>query len=426
MLTWFVRYLLIDSKPRRMALVLPPALPLPLLATILDLLFNRFQSPLVSLLSSGAMAAVAAGVRSALVVDLGWTETVVSSVYEYREVRCTRSVRGGKLLVERVHDMLKMLVRSTAGGQDNERHTVSLEECEEIVTRLMWCRKSSKPSASPSPRDSGLPTVEEQDEVEHDRQPEHLRVHLKSTRPRTTIEISFAELAEACEAVYFENRVGAPFTFDDEELPAHWLVYQHLLKLPVDVRAVCMSRVIFTGGCSRIPGLRSRIFDEVSRLVVMRGWNPVSGKAVEELSNNASLRRHGSKQTSHVTAGNVQAHLEQDSVWHDAANADPDTNAIDMQLDREKSRTPTALQGQLRALQSLGAWSGASLTCQLKVTAIATVDRDAWLLNGINGASKPAEVDLKAQQRQSMGPGLMRAATGMGERSWTLGVWGAL
>src|SRR3569833_3590136 len=66
------RYLLIDSRPRRVVLVLPSSLPVPLLSTTLDTIFNRFQSPTISLVSAPVMAAAAAGVRAALVVDLGW------------------------------------------------------------------------------------------------------------------------------------------------------------------------------------------------------------------------------------------------------------------------------------------------------------------------------------------------------------------
>ncbi|TDZ29677.1 Serine--tRNA ligase [Colletotrichum spinosum] len=47
------------------------------------------------------MSTLGAGMRSALVVDLGWAETVVTSVYEYREMRTSRTVRGGKMLVDK-------------------------------------------------------------------------------------------------------------------------------------------------------------------------------------------------------------------------------------------------------------------------------------------------------------------------------------
>src|SRR5271167_4839021 len=104
---WMInRYLLIDSRPRKMALVLPSALPRPLLSSILDTIFNNFQSPTISLLSAPVLATVAAGLRAALVVDIGWAETVVNSIYEYREVQCRRSIRASKLLGQ---EMLKLL-----------------------------------------------------------------------------------------------------------------------------------------------------------------------------------------------------------------------------------------------------------------------------------------------------------------------------
>ena len=56
--------------------------PVPLLSAVLDTLFQTFHTPIVSLMSSPTMTTVAAGVRSALVIDIGWAETVVTSVYE--------------------------------------------------------------------------------------------------------------------------------------------------------------------------------------------------------------------------------------------------------------------------------------------------------------------------------------------------------
>ena len=93
-----------------MAIVLPPALPTPLLSTTLDTLFERFDSPYISLHSAPVASAVAAGLRSGLIVDLGWAETRIISVYEYREVCTTRSIRGGKLLVRRVHALFARLL----------------------------------------------------------------------------------------------------------------------------------------------------------------------------------------------------------------------------------------------------------------------------------------------------------------------------
>jgi len=442
------RCLLIDSRPRRMVIVLPSSLATPLLSQVLDTLFNRFLPPTISLLSAPIATSVAAGVRSALIIDLGWAETLVTGVYEYRGIRCDRSIRAGRLLVAQ---MSKLLGRSVAHSQGKTyddspenpaEEVVSFEECDDITSRLAWC-KPARGSSRPSEQDDSLPTVQEQDDSlptvqEQDDSElqgpastaatEPVSVPLMSAHPPTTVKLSHLQLAEPCENAFFGLQYSHA-SFDDDELPLHLLVYRSLLQLPVDVRAICMSRIIFTGGCSKVLGLRKRIFDEVSQLIQERGWDPVVGKSVEQLRLNPKLKRGGSRQArrdgptgsdSQVDSGGG----EQDGVWHDAANAGPEVDLIEEQLRKGSGAKPTA-HGELRAVDSLGPWSGASLLTQLKVPAIATIDRELWLQQGASGAARPSDVDFKTQQRQSMGPGgLMRnAAAGA---NWTLGVWGAV
>src|ERR1035437_1228994 len=87
-------------------------------------------------------------------------------------------------------------------------------------------------------------------------------IPLSSINPPESLLLPFSKLAEPCESALFAAGV-LPEDLDDEELPLHLLVYRSLLQLPVDVRSICMSRIVFTGGGSVIPGLRKRILDEV-------------------------------------------------------------------------------------------------------------------------------------------------------------------
>lgn len=108
---------------------------------------------------------------------------------------------------------------------------------------------------------------------------------------------------------------------------------------------------------------------------------------------------------------------------------------------RQPPAPPPVVRGTLRVVDSLGPWCGASLAAQLKVPALAVVDRELWLLHGAAGASKPGDIDAKAQQqhhhhqhqhqlhqhqRHSVGPGGLIRGQGSQVTSWTLGVWGAL
>ncbi len=424
------RYLLIDSRPRRMVCVLPSGLPIPQLSAVLDTVFAKFQSPTVSLLSSPVALVVGAGARSALVIDMGWNETAVTSVYEYREVHCKRSVRGGRLLTEETHKLIaKHLTQaqpSPAQGNEKAEYLLSFEECDEIASRLVWCKSSQHSSDEPG---DGLPTVQEQDESDgrahlHSGSTEVATVSLRSSFPPTSLQIPFEQFTEPCENAFFDSQLDQA-SFDDHELPLHLLVYRSLLQLPLDVRAVCMSRIIFTGGCSSVLGLRGRIFDEVSHILRERGWDPVYGKAAEQVRAKQNSKKRVSRQAgggSSTTGFQSDGGGEQDGVWHDAANSVPEIDPIEEQLKRGVDKRPR-VQGEMKAIESLGAWSGASLISQLKAPAIATIDRDIWLHQGAAGATKASEVDPKTQ-RQSLGAGGLIRGTASGS-SWTLGVWGA-
>ncbi|KAI0190334.1 actin-domain-containing protein [Astrocystis sublimbata] len=438
----FFRYLIVDSKPRKVTLILPPTLPVPLLSTTLDILFQQFQTPTISLLSSPVMAAFAAGARSTLVIDLGWHETTVTAVYEYREVQSWRTVRAGKLLVEETYELLLQAVQGRIDQERAEKsqdrlldESVSFEECEEIASRVLWCkgaaRKPKQETAS-----EGLATVHEHEEEEENETPPNedespLALTLNSCNPPKTVEIPFSQLAEPCETTFFETRLS-PSCFDDDELPVHLLVYRVLLQLPLDVRAVCMSRIIFTGGCSQIYGLKSRIFDEVAVQAEDQGWDPVRGKAAEQYKANSKLNRETSQPAPNESIPTIihppdATNGNGDTTGPPARAADvpQEEDQVEDLIKQERNFQPP-VQGQLRAIDSLGPWCGGSLATQMKVPALAMIDREIWLLQGVNGASRPSEVDVKAGQRQSMGPsGLMRGQAAL-PNNWTLGVWGSL
>jgi actin-related protein len=409
---------------------LSSSISMPLLTTVLDTLFTRFQTPMISLLASPVMCAVGAGLRSALVVDLGWSETVVTSVYEYREVRCSRSIRAGRMLVNAVHLFLRESVTAQInyrlpGKHDNERdaHIISFGECQDIVNRLVWCTQVQAPAIS-EPM-TNLSTVHEQDESEVvassiTGNKEDIFIPLKSCTPPCQVKVQWQELSGVCEETFLASSCSQS-SFDDHDLPIHLLIYQHLLKLPIDVRAVCMSRVIFTGSGSRIPGLRLRVFNELCNLVKERRWNPVAGRGIDQYKNTTKIQRElGSNNTLTSATAQSTAPSDQDGVWHDAANAVPERDPVEEML-QQSSTAISSIHGIIRSVESIGAWGGGSLVCQLKILPVVNIERELWLQHGIGGASKPSEVDFKAQQRQSMGPGgLMR---GGNSNHWTLGAW---
>ena len=403
------RYLLTEAGAAKLVLVLPSLLPHRLLSTLLVTLFNRWKFTAITLLPSPAMATLAAGLRSGLVVDIGWHETTVTSVYEYREIHALRTTRAMKTLTER---MGRRLVRDieVQGIASETKGGIEYDLVEDIIARLAVCRRKTgnpKDDSSTSIPQIGPPFFAQQatnpsNGPEEDKSIEVDWPLSTSSRP---VKIPFRTFCEPVELNFLPSNDLQDLDDDEKSLP--FLVYKSLLLLPPDLRASCMSRICFVGGGSAIPGLRQRVMREAAELVSGFGWSPVRGKKVEERNRRlVELNRSGPRPFS--------AH----SNVPDPPRVDP----IEEKVQRRQAKKPQPLDhGILSQVDSLGAWAGASLLASLKVKGSVEVERDRFLSHGLSGAHRYLDVSV-VPPRQSFASGMPRAG---GERSsWTLAGWG--
>ena len=82
-------------------------MPHQLLSSVLSSTFLNFHFPSITLFPAPILHTVAAGCRSSLVVDIGWAETIVTAIYEYREVKQTRTSRAMKKTLLQMASMLR-------------------------------------------------------------------------------------------------------------------------------------------------------------------------------------------------------------------------------------------------------------------------------------------------------------------------------
>ena len=436
----FTKYLLLDPKSRRLIVILPSVMPHQLLSTVLNTLFNNFQPPSITLLSPPILSTVAAGCRSGLVVDIGWRETIITSVYDYREVHQVRTTRAMRMLTLEMAKLLQRYDKSTkneesmATGKNarvvqtvEDEHPISLnvdlDQAEEVTTRMAWCNSMANAGGTSMPENTsdktGLePTNEEQpkETISALDSTEDALVSLPSpSSPRHGISIPFTQLAHPVEAALLATS-KRKHDLDDHEQPLHTLIHKSLLYLPPDVRSVCMSRIIFTGGGSNIPGLKGRLLHELSVMVQERGWDVVEGKAADErrkrLKEISSNRRQATS-----TAGEI---LKESAAGKLVSALPQDANFIDekLQREREKESKPTIL-GIIRSVETLGAWAGGSLLANLRIKGVVEIEKDSFLQHGLAGARK--EVETHIAQQKGYGTGMAR---GMADKSgWTLGAW---
>ncbi|KAL8963863.1 MAG: hypothetical protein Q9183_004892, partial [Haloplaca sp. 2 TL-2023] len=199
----YTKYLLLDSKNKRLVLVLPSLMPHRLLSSVLSSIFTNFQMPSITLFSSPTANVVAAGCRAGLVVDIGWDESVITAVYEHREVHSRRTVRAMKLVTRHMAELLQGCSKAgettSSGESSKEIHPGKDDEgspdsryfdfAEEVTTRVAWCpidTQASTPEAEQE--DSSTPRQETQD-LDYISIPSPLP-------PRKTLQIPFKTLSE--------------------------------------------------------------------------------------------------------------------------------------------------------------------------------------------------------------------------------------
>jgi actin-related protein len=415
----YTKYLLTDPGSQRLILVLPSVVPHQLLETVLAALFSRFRYHGIMLLQQPTMCVVAAGLRSGLVVDIGWAETIVTAVCEYRECHYNRSIRAMKLLTQEMGKLLSRLCETAAEGDENRteredtiQSNITLDHCEEVIARVGWCRQRPSNQLPPTEQLNHL-SISENPATEIEQNHQGLlgtvSIPMSSIPSSRFVDIPVQKLADPAERAFFaaESENQSP---DDHEYPLHELVYWALLALPPDMRGICMSRIIITGGGSKIPGLKKRLLDEVSALLEKYGWDSRRGRMVD-LQRDRLKEMSLIRQTAQTT---LNGHPNANEVSSEHAK-----DEIGEKLLRTQAKDPPPVHGVLRLVESLGAWSGASLIASLRVKGIVEIDRDRFLQHGLTGASRDVEVSV-LPQRLSFGPGVQKSGD---RRSWTLGAW---
>lgn len=375
-----------EAKRRPYILVVPSDMPYALLMTTLMAMFSIYSPPPnVILVPAAVSSVVAAGLRSALVVDIGWAETRVTAVYEYRETCHRRSSRGMKLLSWNVRCMLQSVLGERAQHEEVQNRVLALERIEEVISRMIWCQKGE--SAIPPEQAS------EEDDVS-------ITLH---TKPRSYLEIPFASFAEPVESTFVPKDT---FTnvYDDHEFPLPTLIYKTLLALPIDMRQACSQRIVFTGGGANIPGLKNRLLAEVSHLIDTRGWDPVDNYGSITPPAKWHQTRGPMTTTAAVTgnretatnkdideASTAPAHLQPPlpdpilaSIQRRATQPVPTTLTLPERTSPQQQNPPPAV----RSVATLGAWAGASLLAGLRIKGFVEIERERFLQHGLSGLER--------------------------------------
>ncbi|EWC46837.1 hypothetical protein DRE_03849 [Drechslerella stenobrocha 248] len=404
------KHLLIESKSKRLIIILPPLVPVALQNMLSQLLFVHFQPPTITYLSSPVLSCLAAGLRSALVVDIGWQETTITPVYELRPLTSFIKIssRGSKSLVECFGQLLWNTFKSK-GDKENWWRILNWAEVEDLLSRCGWCRSSSdaREAARQRARNAfGLPREKEGGEDEYNEDGEYIRktsADIRAQRRRETIEeavvqtqfktpllkerttsltLPFEAMAVPAEYAFFlpswtkvqsfktpeyipvpspedlmDGCQGRVEYEDESDFTLPYLVFLALMRCPVDVRAVCIPRIVITGGASNIPGLKSRILGDLKDLVEDRGgWDIVKPR---NLTEDARRRELVEKRPKKVELEMLESEKDDLRIqWEKIGGVPP---------------------GTIRGVETMGAWAGGSILSGARIKGAVEVERERFL-----------------------------------------------
>ncbi|RPA83553.1 actin-like ATPase domain-containing protein [Ascobolus immersus RN42] len=366
----YTRFLLIDPRSKRVILPVPAAFPTKRLRSITKVLLAQFGAPSVTFFPSSVFAVAGAGVRSGLVVDIGWYETIVEGVYELRPVKggklVGRSRRAGSMLRDNmrdlIHEMKEYQERDTNGKLVRQR--IDDDELDEIVARGCWCRTKGEGAI---------------DDGEEDDLDQSYTIPLPDSSPKAPVEIMFDRLSLPVESTFFrplESLNGPADVEDDPTLPQH--IYDTLLSLPIDVRAACLNKIIFVGETASVPGLQTRVIHELHDIIRRNGWKKVKKHVVKKHGTGAGQRRNSGRPG---TARSFNSgFLDQARQRRESMVVVEDDSGGESTGEAAKEKTKPA--GALRVIKSFGVWTGGSLLASAKVQGKYEVEREAFARSG--------------------------------------------
>lgn len=161
-----------------------------------------------------------------------------------------------------------------------------------------------------------------------------------------------------------------------------------------------MARMVFTGGCSNIPGLKTRITDEVAKLVEQRGWDLVNSNlpksAISKPPHNKS-RPNSEAPIPVPSADDFPTTTELDSALPDPSSDLSETESPREQAPRDRPHVTLAaeakrdqamekeqlVKGVVRGVESLGVWAGGSLMGALRVGGSVEIERERFQKEGM-------------------------------------------
>jgi actin-related protein 10 len=265
--------MLLDPKSRKVIISEDPLLPYRIKEAICRVLFTYFQIPSITFLSAQVLALASTGLRTGLVIDIGWHTTrvlpvklpVLSSLTQIYELRPLNPfVQVSPLACAALHSRLGyLLARHTTPPLSN----LSFSAIQDFLLRGVHLLPT--PPIYPDKLTNGLISNDDLPTI-YGRNPSSSVQWFVAAR-KLDVEVPTWICTRAAELFFEGDRTGV--FADNDEVGLATSTSSCLLRLPKDVRAKVMQAIVVVGGGATIPGLRSRLQSSLET-----AWDAIKSK----------------------------------------------------------------------------------------------------------------------------------------------------
>ncbi|KAI2652367.1 Actin-related protein 10 [Labeo rohita] len=233
----YFRHLLVNPRDRRVVIIESILCPSHFRETLSRVFFKHFEVPSVLFAPSHLMSVMTLGIQSALVMDCGYTETLI---YEGIPILSAWEAlpMGGKAIHKELHSLLsEQCTLDTDSGTGLSLPTVIMRTC--FVSDL---QRGLKIQEAKFNLDGSAERPAPPPDVEYPLDGQKI-LHIKGS-----IRDSVAEML---------------FEQDNEEKSIATLLLDTLVKCPIDTRKVLSENLVIIGGTAMLPGFLHRLLSEI-------------------------------------------------------------------------------------------------------------------------------------------------------------------
>ncbi|KAM9553870.1 actin-related protein 10-like [Salvelinus alpinus] len=254
--TLYFRHLLVNPRDRRVLIIESILCPSHFRETLTKVFFKQFEVPSVLFAPSHLMSIMSLGINSGLVMDCGYTETLVLPVYECIPILSAWEALplGGKAIHKELDGLLveQCTVDSDSStGQSLPTVIGSIPEevVEDIKVRTCFVSDLKRGLKIQEAKFNLEGTAERPTpppDVDYPLDGEKI-LHIKGTIRDSVMEMLFEQ--------------------DNEEKSVATLVLDTLVKCPIDTRKALSENLVIIGGTAMLPGFLHRLLAEIRLLV---------------------------------------------------------------------------------------------------------------------------------------------------------------